>query len=131
MTAKEFVKKHNITATNQWAARNPHFQDSDNGNMNNYKTTLHIKDDNGRRRFTLYYSKGLLLEGEPTAEEVIETLALDFSCTKYGLDDFISNLGYEYPRGKRIFNLIEKQTEKMYRFLGHDKFQEFKTVEEA
>ena len=129
MTAKEFVKKHNITATNEWSARNPHMEESHR--MNNYKTTLHIKDDEGRRRFTLYYSKGLLLEGEPTAEEVIETLALDTSYIEYGLEDFISNLGYEYPRGKKVFETIEKQAQKLYRFLGNKKFLEFKTVEEA
>ncbi len=127
MNAKDFVKKYNIKIENQWASRNPSMDDSEWGNSaNHYKSTLKYKG----RQFTLYYSKGIALEGEPTADEVILCLATDMSCIEYGLDDFIYNMGYEYRKGKKVFDTIETQTQKMFKLLGFEAFQDFKKVED-
>lgn len=122
MNATDFVKKHNVTVKSEWASINPHMTNSEH--MNNYKSTL--KHDG--RQFTLYYSKGVALEGEPTADEIVLCLASDMNCIEYGLDDFIDNMGYEYREGKKVFDTIETQTQKMFKLLGFEAFQDFKTV---
>ena len=124
MTSKQFIEKYKITVTNQYATTNPHMKDMEYAN--HYKTT--IKKDG--KSFTIYYSKGIELKDEPTADEVIECLSMDYNCILGGLDDFIDNLGYEREQGKKIFNLVERQTQKMFKLLGFDAFQDFKTLEQ-
>jgi len=124
MTAKEFVKLYQIGISSRWSAENPHMADSNR--MNNYKTTL-TKDG---KQFTLYYSKGVALEGEPTAEEVIECLASDYNCVQYGFEDFLSNLGYEEPEGRKVYRTIENQIDKLQKLLGSRAFEDFKEIRE-
>lgn len=124
MTVQEFLKKYPVTAVSEWAPRNPHMKEMNSAN--HYKVTLKYQG----RRFTLYYSKGMMLHGEPTAEEVILTLAMDFSYIENGLDDFADSLGYDHSEAKRIFNTIETQGAKMFKLLGFDAFQDFKQIEE-
>lgn len=125
MTVKEFLAKYPVKAFSEWAPRNPHMNGMNSAN--HYKVTLKYEG----RQFTLYYSKGAALRGEPTADEVIECLAVDFSFIEYGLDDFVDNLGYDREEARRIFNTIEDQGAKMFKLLGFDAFQEFKNIEEA
>lgn len=124
-TVTGFLSKYPIKISSTWASRNPHMIGMNDAN--HYKVKLRYEG----RQFTLYYSKGRALQGEPTAKEVVETLAMDFACIKYGLDEFRDATGYERDDARRIFHVIETQAQKMYNLVGHEAFQEFKNIEEV
>lgn len=125
MTVTEFLRKYRVTSSSDWTPTNPHWT-GEQHNANHYKVTLKYQG----RQFTLYYSKGVMLQGAPTTKEVLECLAMDFRMIENGLDDFVDELGYEYREGKNIFDTIEDQGAKMFKLLGFDAFQDFKQIEE-
>lgn len=124
ITWADFRKKYAVTSTFEWTPTNPHMADSNR--MNNYKVTLKYQG----RQFTLYFSKGVGLQGGPTTKEVIECLAMDMRCIEGGLDEFVDSMGYEYREGKKVFDTIENQSAKMFKLLGFEAFQMFKKIEE-
>lgn len=126
---KNFGDMYGITITNRWAAKNPYMDDVE-GYMNHYKSTLRIRDENGARTFTLTFSQGRAIKDKPTVFDVLYCLYMDMSCAKDGLEWFLDNLGYDEGKGTKIFNQIEKQTDKLYKFLGDSKFRELEHIDD-
>jgi hypothetical protein len=132
MTVADFVKRNYITADSMWSNRNPSMDESDN-HMNHYKTTLRIKlgaRADQKRQMTLHYSKGKALTGDPTAEEVLDCLKMDMQCIENGEEDFIDEFGYKPAKGHQVYRAIEKNTQKLYKFLGADLFNQLKEIED-
>lgn len=133
MTFNEFVKKNYITADSLWANSNPSMDSESDKHMDHYKTTLRIKlgaRPDQKRQMTVNYSKGKALNGEPTAEEVIQCLASETRCIENGEDDFIDEFGYNPSRGHQAYRQIEKNTQKLHKFLGADLFNQLMEIEE-
>jgi hypothetical protein len=124
---EELLHKYGVKTDIEWTAKNPHMANFD---ANHYKITFHIKDEDGSRQMTTYYSMGKALTDKPTATTVIDTLMQDMQSITDGLDDFIANMGYEYQEGKKVFDTIETQTQKMFNFFGFDKFRELRDLYE-
>jgi hypothetical protein len=125
---EELIHKYGIKTAVEWSNTNPNMSGFD---ANHFKVTFHIKDESGTRQMTTYFSKGKALTGEPTATEVIDCLITDMQSITEGLDDFIANMGYEYKEGKKVFDTIETQTQKLFNFLGFEKFREIKDLYES
>ncbi|UOF80577.1 hypothetical protein [Caudoviricetes sp.] len=125
---EELLHKYGVKTTVEWANTNPNMKD--NGHMNHFKVLFTIKDDS-TRQMTVYFSKGKALTEEPTATEVIDCLIQDMNSISEGLDEFVDSMGYEYHEGKKVFDTIETQTQKLWNFLGFEKFQEVKALYES
>lgn len=93
--------------------------------MNHYKVTLRHKG----RQMTVRYSKGIAHTTPPSTKEVLESLLMDLNCVQDGLEEFVDSLGYKYHEGKRIYNLIIKNTDKLLKLLDVQAFNEFKDIE--
>lgn len=126
---EELLNKYGVRADVNWSANNP--QMTGMQNANHYKVVFHITDEDGTRQMTVPYSKGSALKDAPTTTEVIDCLISDMNCIADGLDEFVDSMGYDYKEGKRIFDNIETQTQKMFNFFGFDKFREIKELYES
>ena len=117
MTAKQFVNKHHIRATVEWADSNPNMDSRD---MNHYKVTLRM----GRRQMTTPFSQGFGITGEPTADDVLDCMASDATTVDNGdsFEDFCGELGYDTDsrQAERIYKATQAQTAKLKRFLGDE-----------
>jgi len=117
MNAKQFVNKYGIKATAEYTDRNPYMDDE---RMNHYKVTLR----RGRQRMTVYFSMGEALTGEPTAEDVLDCLAMDASYIENTatFEDFCGELGYDTDSrsAERTYKVTQRQSERLERFLGAD-----------
>ena len=125
MTMNEFVKRNNIKIGVEWAEKNPNMiEDAWSKTANHYKTIL--KKDN--KQLTVYYSMGSALTNEPTAEEVLNSLALDGSVylNNNSFEDFCSEFGYDEDsrKAEKTYNTILKQAEKTEKFLGTELFNQ-------
>lgn len=83
-----------------------------------YAVTLRRKG----RQLTVPFGMGEALTREPTAEDVMECLLSDASgyINARGFEDWASDYGYDTDSRKvyRTYEQIEKQTDKLRRFLG-------------
>jgi hypothetical protein len=125
MTIKEFVKKNKIRINVEWAERNPNMiDDAWSRTANHYKTTL--KKD--KKQLTVYFSMRSALTDEPTAEDVLDSLAMDGSVylNNDSFEDFCGEFGYDENsrKAKKIYNTILKQAEKTEKFLGTELFNQ-------
>lgn len=125
MTMNEFVKRNNIKINVEWAERNPNMiEDAWSKTANHYKTTL--KKD--KKQLTVYFSMGSALTEEPTAEEVLNSLAIDGSVylNNNSFEDFCSDFGYDEDSrtAEKTYNTIIKQAEKTEKFLGKELFNQ-------
>jgi len=125
MTMREFVKKNKIRINVEWAERNPSMiEDAWSRTANHYKTIL--KKDN--KQLTVYFSMGSALTNEPTAEEVLNSLALDGSVylNNDSFENFCSEFGYDEDsrKAEKLYNTILKQAEKTEKFLGTELFNQ-------
>lgn len=131
MTTQEFVNKLSITATNEYADSNKLMDDQP---MNHYRTTLHRSTADGRpKRVTITFSKGLGLQGEPTATEVIECMIMDaqgLENSRY-FKDWAADYGYDEDsrKAEKVYKAVNWQTLKLKRFLG-GYYEEALTTEE-
>jgi len=125
---EELLHKYGVKTDIEWSAKNPNMSGFD---ANHYKITFHIKDEDGSRQMTTYFSMGKALTEKPTATQVIDTLMQDMQSISEGRDDFIDNMGYEYREGSKVFDTIETQTQKLFNFLGFEKFREVKDLYES
>lgn len=132
MTTKQFVNKHGITATSEYTDYNKLMGDTP---MNHYKVTLHRQTADGRpKRMTLTFSKGMGLQGEPTATEVLECLVMDARGLEYTPDfeDWAGDYGYDTDsrQAEKVYKAVNWQTLKLKRFLGGYFDEALKTEEE-
>lgn len=83
------------------------------------------------RRMTVTYRTGLGL-GEPTARDVLESLASDASTVEHseGFEDWADSLGYDTDSrsAERSYRATVRQTERLRKFLG-DRYTEFLALE--
>jgi hypothetical protein len=112
----QFVKANNVRISVTYGApENPEFKDADGW-------TVVLKMDG--RQMTVPFYKGFGHHGaEPTAEEVLECLALDAVDNNQTFADWCAEYGYDTDsrRAERVYHACLKSTEKLRRFLG-DKF---------
>ena len=125
MNMNEFVKRNNIKINVEWAERNPNMiNDAWSKTANHYKTTL--KKD--KKQLTVYFSMGSALTNEPTAEEVIDSLAMDGSVylNNDSFENFCGEFGYDEDsrKAEKLYNTILKQAEKTEKFLGNELFNQ-------
>ena len=122
-TMKQFANKYRIKARAEWADSNPHMADSQN--MNHFKVTLRAAG----RQMTLYFSQGYGISGEPTAADVLNCLASDAASVENnnltGFEGWASDLGYDPDsrKAEKIFKTIEKQAERLKKFLGEELYK--------
>jgi hypothetical protein len=84
-----------------------------------HKCTLKKKG----KQMTVYFSQGSGYYGEdPSVFGVLSCLISDaasLNCVS-SIADFAEEFGYSYLKAEKVYNTIEKQTEKLKKFLGSD-----------
>lgn len=121
-TLAQFIAANRIRIRSEWTASNPNFKESDR--MDHWKVTL----QSGRRRMTLFYSKGHGHNGaEPTAEEVLDCLASDSSSVENanGFEDWCSEFGYDTDSrsAEETHRACERHAAKLKRLLGDEQYK--------
>jgi hypothetical protein len=129
MDALQFVNKYQIEAKSQTRQTNPYFD----GDFNHYSVTL-SSPLMGGRTFKTVFSKGIALKGEPTAQEVIECLAMDIKSfdTAQDFEDWADNYGFDSDsrKAEKIFKDTEKQATGLAAFLGSSAYYELLEIED-
>jgi hypothetical protein len=112
-TLKAFTRQRRITASADWAERNPNIDGMPPGSRH-WRCTLHCQ----RRRMVVYFSQGPAIEREPTAEDV-DCLASDAGCAST-FEDWCAELGYDSDsrKAEQTYRLIREQSEKLAALLG-------------
>jgi hypothetical protein len=81
---------------------------------------------NGRKRLSIPFSQGSAFTEEPTAEDVLNCLALDAAGLENSpnFDDWASEYGYDADsrRAEKTFKTVERQAAKLMAFLGADAY---------
>lgn len=121
MTIDEFIAEHGVSMTSEYLGR-----DIDDRNWEHYAWRCRLKADG--RRMQVTFRMGTAHEGkEPGLDEVLDSLASDASILDEYQDDFEgfgAMMGYEtfedYPRAKRDFEQLKKQTRSFKRLLGDE-----------
>ena len=106
-TIKEFIQKHKITITSRYTDQNPA---DPSWQANHYICKLTRRtEDRKRKQFTIYFSKGYGLNGEPRADEVLNCVAMDSShienCPDF--EDWAPDLGYDTD-SRKAFNIFKR-----------------------
>lgn len=118
-TIHDFIKQHKITATADYADRNPNMAD-DGTKMDHWRVVLRRPG----AKMTTYFSMGVAHNGkEPEAADVLNCLALDsagIENNKHDFDEWCSEYGYDTDSRKahKTFKTCERQAERLFRFLG-------------
>jgi len=128
MTLQQFIDRHNLTLTATRTDRNPDMSDFDG---DHWKVTLKRPG----HRMTLVFSKGYGHKGTPpTVAGVLDCLQSDArtaeDCASF--EDFCSDLGYDSDsrKAEKLYKAVQRQTDKLRRFLGADLFTELLQTEE-
>jgi hypothetical protein len=98
MTTKQFVMKHNIRFSSTEVGENPDMADP-TWMARHYRVTFRtdgMKCRPGSRQFTTYFSMGIAIEREPTAEGVLDCLRSDCQTIENtsGFDEWARELGF-------------------------------------
>lgn len=116
MNIKQFIEKHKITSEYNCVGRNKHMPTYKDAH--HYKVTFYRGDDS----LTTPYSQGLGIKEDPTAEDVLNCLAMDASSAENcpTLEDFFDEFGYEIddPTTSRTWRIIQREAKKLKAFLG-------------
>lgn len=124
MNFQEFVSKHEVTMSVAKADSNPHMDDGSKWEANHFLCTLKV----GSKTMEVPFSKGVGLEGKPTAVEVLECLASDARGVQYAdsFEEWAGDLGYDTDsrRAERTFNTCVDQMRKLVFLLGGEAFHE-------
>jgi len=86
-----------------------------------YRVTLH----KGRKRFSVDYHQGPGIREEPTAERVLESLALDASVGSQSFEDYCSEFGADPydKKARKIYKACARTTPKLRNFLGEEDYE--------
>lgn len=120
-TMRQFIDQHNITIENEWADSNPNMSDEKWARTaTHWKCTLKM----GRKRLTTYFSQGSAHTDEPTAADILNSLASDASGYEdaRSFEDWCSEYGYDTDsrKAENIYRTIGKQAKQLKQFLGDD-----------
>lgn len=134
MTYQDFIEKHRITLTYEYIDSNPHM---DGFEGDHYKVTLK-RPIPGRQhpalsQLSVPFSKGYGHKGvPPTAEDVLECLRSDACTDGDTFEEFCFSLGYDSDsrKAEKLYKAVQRQTDKLRRFLGADLFTELLQTEE-
>jgi hypothetical protein len=123
-TMQERIKENNIKISSEYVDSNPHMNDP-KWEANHYRVTLRFN----RKQLTCYFSMGIGLSGEPTAEDVLNSLAADAAGVENARDfeDWCSEYGYDTDsrKAEKTFKICQKQAKQLKAFLGDDLYQAF------
>lgn len=127
MNLKQFVSKHGIKIVSDYADSNPNMPD-ERYTMNHYRVTLSRRnEDNKRRQMTLYFSMGIGIKGEPTADDVLHCLASDSAGIENARDfeDWCADYGYDSDSrsAERTYKACQRQAIRLEKFLGDSLYQ--------
>lgn len=127
MTVREFVAKHGITATVEYAGPLPAWE----GPHNAYRVTLRHQG----RRYTVPFATGTGWTRDPDAADVLECLRSD-ALSVDGAADFetwASDLGYDTDSRKAhaAYRACLRIEHRLRRFLGEDIYRELTQAEEG
>lgn len=120
-TMKQRVAEYQITMTTEPTDRNPNMADDEWG-----RTASHYKCKLRRpgHQMTVYFSMGSAHTKEPTAEDVINSVAGDAASIENarGFEDWAADLGYDTDSRKaaRVYKACQAEAEKLRRFAGND-----------
>lgn len=126
MTMQQFIDRHNLTLTATRTDRNPDMSDFEG---DHWRVTLKRPG----KQMSLFFSKGYGHGGAPpTAEEVLECLRSDAYADGDTFEEFCFSLGYDSDSRKavKIYKAVQRQTDKLRRFLDADLFTELLQTEE-
>jgi hypothetical protein len=120
-TTAEFIAAHGITMTAERTDTNPHMDPESHDRMDHWRCTFR----RAGRSFTTYFSMGFGHNGkEPTATEVLDCLADDGGsvASAANFEDWARDMGWDPDsrRAEKTFRTIERQTERLKRFLDDD-----------
>lgn len=119
VTIDQFIKDNNISLDVIRHHENPSMPES--RDMDHWKVTL----KRGRKRMTLYFSKGYGHHGEqPETDEVLDCLASDAAGIENAgsLEDWCGEYGYDADSrtAERIYKTCQHQAGRLRRFLGDE-----------
>ena len=87
-------------------------------NANHYRVVLKC----GKRTLTTYFSMGLALTSEPTAEDVLDCLASDVAgfLNAWSFEDWCEDYGYDTDsrKAEKIYRVIESHKDQLQQWLG-------------
>jgi hypothetical protein len=119
ITLRQFVNRHKVTISSEWADRNPNMAD-ETWEANHFKVTLR----HAGRQLTTYFSQGYGISGEPTAECVLNSLGMDAAGYENAgsVESWASEYGYDTDsrKAERTYRLIGQQAKKLFNLLGED-----------
>ncbi len=122
-TLKEFVAENQIRAeVKRGTDVRPPMMDVTN--MNPWTVVLR----RGHKQMTMPFFTGLGIRGEPTAEDVLNCLALDANGYENGsgFEDWCADYGYDTDsrKAKATFDMIGRDTTRLRQFLGDELYEE-------
>ena len=126
MTYQQFIDHHTITLTATRTGRNPAMPDF---NGDPWRVTLKRPG----KQMSLFFSNGYGHGGAPpTAEGVLECLRSDAYTDGDTFEEFCFSLGYDSDsrKAEKLYKAVQRQTDKLRRFLGADLFTELLQTEE-
>jgi len=120
---KEFIEENKIKMCCEMVDENPHMQDQD-WKANHYKVTLKHQG----RQFTMYYSMGLGLKGEPKIDDVLDCCAMDSAGIENArsFEDWANEYGYDPDsrKAEKTYNTCEKQANKLKNLLDYELYEQ-------
>jgi len=123
MNITQFISKHGITSSSVPTLENPSM--NSNTPMNHFRVTLERRGTS--EKFTLYFSMGTGLEGDPDTESVIDCLSSDSSSIENAnsFEDFADELGYDPDsrRAEAIYHSCKAQATQFKAFLEPDLYE--------
>ena len=114
LTLTAFIRQHGISMSAEPTDANPNM--IGDGQWHHWRCTLHC----GYREMTVYFSQGPAICREPTAEDVLDCLAMDATSLGGSFEDWCAEFEYDTDsrRAERTFQVIEKQSKQLQRLIG-------------
>lgn len=125
MHIKQFIARHGITMTADWADRNPNMDgDPEWARMASHWRCRLVKSRDRRRQLTVYFSQGPAHASNPKVDDVLDCLAMDAAAIENAssFEDWCSEYGYDTDsrRAERIYNVCRREAKRLKQFIGND-----------
>ena len=122
MTIQKLISKYGIKFTSDWVSQRP--DDLMSHDMNHYKCRILC----GRRGFTLYFSQGYGITGDPKLTGVLDCLASDAASYENAtsFEDWANEFGYDTDsrKAEKTYRAIKRQAEQLKRTIGPEAYQD-------
>lgn len=134
MTVKEFIAKHNITATQTRVHSRPdELMDFDKDARHWEVVLRYMHEVVHPKEFSIYFTQGSAHTKTPAAEDVLVSVLMDIqNIDGQNFSDWASDLGYsdDSIKALNIYKACLKENEDMKAWLGQEKYNEFIECEE-